>query len=242
MPSLRCRTSKLAGVALLLLLPGIASLPSPVLAAAATERSIDGSEIDRHIAAASQAFGLPEAWIRAVIWAESGGNPHAVSAAGAIGLMQVMPETWADLRARYALGADPFEPRDNVMAGTAYLREMYDRFGAVGFLAAYHAGPGRYTDHLSTGHALPPETVAYVAALQPAIDGTAAVPAAGGLRPAGDAWTAAPIFIATTGVSSTDDRLVPRRQADSASDDGATATVGRLVPVSSGLFISGTHP
>ncbi|MFZ2871000.1 lytic transglycosylase domain-containing protein [Zavarzinia sp.] len=242
MPSLRRRASKLAGFALLLLLPGIASLPPPADAAAATERSIDGREIDRHIAAASQAFSLPEAWIRAVIRAESGGDPDAVSTAGAMGLMQVMPETWADLRARYALGADPFDPCDNVMAGTAYLREMYDRFGAFGFLAAYHAGPGRYTDHLSTGRALPPETVAYVAALQPAIDGTAAIPATGGLRPAGDAWAAAPIFIITTGVSSADDRLVPRQQADSASDDGPMVAVARLAPVSSGIFISGPHP
>ena len=237
MPSLRRRASKFAGFALLLLLPGIASLPPKVLAATA-ESPTDDSGIDRYIAAASLAFGLPEAWIRAVIRAESGGDPRAVSTAGAMGLMQVMPETWADLRARYALGADPFDPRDNVMAGTVYLREMYDRFGAFGFLAAYHAGPGRYADHLSTGRALPSETVAYVIALQPAIDGTAAIPAAGGLRPAGHAWTSAPLFITTAGVPSTDDRLAPRRQADGS----ATATVVSLAPASSGLFIPRARP
>lgn len=237
MPPLRRRVSKFAGFALLLLLTGIASLPPPALAWAA-ERPADDNGIDRHIAAASQAFGLPEAWIRAVIRAESGGDPHAVSVAGAMGLMQVMPETWTDLRARYALGADPFDPRDNVMAGTAYLREMYDRFGAFGFLAAYHAGPGRYADHLSTGRALPSETIAYVAVLQPAIDGTAAIPATGGLRPAGHAWTAAPLFIATAGVPSADDRLTPRRQADGS----ATATVVSLAPASSGLFIPRACP
>lgn len=237
MPPLRRRASKRAGFALLLLLLGIASLP-PAALAAATEKPADDSGIDRHIAAASQAFGLPEAWIRAVIRAESGGDPHAVSVAGAMGLMQVMPETWADLRARYALGADPFDPRDNVMAGTAYLREMYDRFGAFGFLAAYHAGPGRYADYLSTGHALPSETVAYVIALQPAINGTAAIPATGGLRPAGDAWTAAPLFITTAGVPSTEDRLAPRRQADGS----ATAAVVSLAPASSGLFIPRARP
>jgi len=237
MPPLRRRASKLAGFTLLLLLPGIASLPPPALASA-TESPADNSGIDRYIVAASQAFGLPEAWIRAVIREESGGDPRAVSTAGAIGLMQVMPETWADLRARYALGADPFDLRDNIMAGTAYLREMYDRFGAFGFLAAYHAGPGRYADHLSTGRALPSETIAYVTVLQPAIDGTAAIPDAGGLRPAGHAWTSAPLFITTVGVPSADDQPAPRRQADGS----ATATVARLVPGSSGLFIPRARP
>jgi soluble lytic murein transglycosylase-like protein len=82
-----------------------------------------------------------------------------------MGLMQIMPATWVELSIRYALGLDPFDPQDNILAGTAYLREMHDRFGSAGFLAAYHAGPARYEQHLATGQPLPPETVAYVAAV-----------------------------------------------------------------------------
>ena len=84
-----------------------------------------------------------------------------------MGLMQLMPGTWVELGVRYGLGLDPFDPRDNVFAGTAYLREMHERFGSAGFLAAYHAGPSRYEQHLATGQPLPPETVAYVAAVAP---------------------------------------------------------------------------
>ncbi|WP_447411863.1 lytic transglycosylase domain-containing protein, partial [Clostridium perfringens] len=74
---------------------------------------------------------------------ESAGDAHAVSRAGAIGLMQIMPATYAELRRDLGLGPDPFAVRDNVLAGTAYLRRMYDRYGSPGFLAAYNAGPGR---------------------------------------------------------------------------------------------------
>ncbi len=101
-----------------------------------------------HITEASQRFGIPEHWIRAVLRAESAGDVRAISSAGAMGLMQVMPDTWAGLRVRYRLGRDPYDPRDNILAGTAYLREMWDRYGNVGaMLAAYNAGPGRYDEH-----------------------------------------------------------------------------------------------
>ena len=59
-----------------------------------------------------------------------------------IGLMQIMPTTWAALRRRYSLGVDPYDAHDNILGGTALLRELYDRFGANGFLAAYNAGSG----------------------------------------------------------------------------------------------------
>ena len=85
--------------------------------------------------------------------------------------MQIMPKTWAELRARHRLGADPYDPQDNILAGTAYIRELYDRYGAPGFLAAYNAGPGRYERHLATGRPLPAETQAYVATLAPMIKG-----------------------------------------------------------------------
>lgn len=117
------------------------------------------------IAEASARFAIPASWIRAVMLIESGGDQRAASPRGALGLMQLMPGTWVDLSARYELGLDPFYPHDNVMAGTAYLKEMHDRFGSAGFLAAYHAGPARYEQHLAIGKPLPQDTIAYVAAV-----------------------------------------------------------------------------
>lgn len=119
---------------------------------------------------ASARFGVPASWIERVMRAESGGRTlrdgHPItSRAGAMGLMQLMPATWAALRARLGLGADPFEPRGNVLAGAAYLRMMYERFGYPGLFAAYNAGPARYAAHLASGRPLPPETRAYLAAL-----------------------------------------------------------------------------
>jgi hypothetical protein len=105
-----------------------------------------------------------------VLRVESGAKQRARSSKGAVGLMQIMPKTWTELRARYGLGADPFDPHDNILAGAAYIRELYDRYGAPGFLAAYNAGPGRYERHLATGRPLPDETQAYVATLAPMIN------------------------------------------------------------------------
>jgi soluble lytic murein transglycosylase-like protein len=119
------------------------------------------------VAEAAGRFGLPAAWITAVLHAESAGDARAVSPAGAMGLMQLMPDTWSDLRQRLALGADPFDPHDNILAGAGYLRELLDRYGPTGFLAAYNAGPGRYEAHLRGDRALPAETLAYLAALAP---------------------------------------------------------------------------
>jgi len=131
------------------------------------------ANIEALIAEASARFALPPNWIAAVMRAESAFDPHAVSSAGALGLMQVMPRTYAELRIRHGLGPDPFDPRDNILAGAAYLREMYDRFGAPGFLAAYNSGPRRYQAHLSHARPLPPETRRYVAAVAPAVVGQA---------------------------------------------------------------------
>ncbi|MEK9211606.1 lytic transglycosylase domain-containing protein [Sphingomonas sp. 2378] len=122
------------------------------------------------IAEASRRFGVPEPWIAAVMQAESAGRTHLngrpiVSRAGAMGLMQVMPDTYAEMRRRHGLGPDPYDPRDNILAGTAYLRLMHDRFGYPGLFGAYNAGPGRYAEHLATGRPLPAETRAYIAQL-----------------------------------------------------------------------------
>lgn len=120
------------------------------------------------VAEASQRFGLPIAWIERVMQAESGGRTMLngrpiVSRAGAMGLMQLMPGTWAEMRAVLGLGSDAFDPRDNILAGTAYLRRMYDRFGYPGMFAAYNAGPGRYAAYLAGRQPLPEETRAYLA-------------------------------------------------------------------------------
>lgn len=117
------------------------------------------------IAESAQCFDLPASWIGAVLSAESAGDPHAVSPKGAMGLMQIMPGTWAELRAQLGLGTDPFDPRDNILAGAAYLRRMRDRYGYPGLFAAYNAGPARYEEHMKTGTPLPAETRRYLATL-----------------------------------------------------------------------------
>jgi hypothetical protein len=84
-----------------------------------------------------------------------------------MGLMQLMPGTWAEMRARLGIGHDPDDPRDNILAGTFYLRLMYEQFGYPGLFAAYNAGPGRYAEHLARRRALPAETVGYLASVAP---------------------------------------------------------------------------
>lgn len=172
------------------------------------------------IAEAAQRFDIPATWIRAVMGAESAGDPGAVSSAGAMGLMQIMPGTWADLRVRHHLGRDPYDPRDNILAGAAYLRELRDRYGSPGFLAAYNAGPERYEASLA-GRPLPSETRAYVAAIAPIIGGGVGVPV---IIAAVDqsAWTHAPLFI-----------VQPDRSGASAS----AHDMSRIMPRSDGLFM-----
>lgn len=131
-----------------------------------------------YIQQASARFDVPTDWIRAVMHQESGGNEYlnghlTTSASGAMGLMQLMPETYQDMQAQNDLGPDPYNPLDNIMAGTAYIREMYDLYGSPGFLAAYNAGPGRYSAYLNHRASLPYETRQYVAAIQPNLGGGA---------------------------------------------------------------------
>ena len=125
-----------------------------------------------YIREASARFDMPVPWIRALMRVESGGKEYVngklvTSGAGAMGLMQVMPGTYDELRQRHNLGDDPYEPHDNIMAGVAYMREMYDIYGAPGFLAAYNAGPARLDDYLSNNRPLPDETRRYVAMIGP---------------------------------------------------------------------------
>ena len=154
-------------------------------------------DIASHVAEAAQRFGLPETWIYAVLRTESAGRVGAVSPAGAMGLMQLMPGTWDRQRSRYGLGSDPFDPRDNIIAGTSYLRELYDSYGANGFLAAYNAGPGRYEDWRDRGRPLPAETRAYVAKIAPMLQ-LASVPAsvasASPMQPVRASWSQSQLF------------------------------------------------
>jgi soluble lytic murein transglycosylase-like protein len=128
---------------------------------------------------ASDRFGVPEAWIRAVIATESGGRTIVngepiTSPAGALGPMQVMPQTYDELRLRYGLGPDPADPEQSILAGTAYLKELHDRFGLAGMFAAYNAGPERYQAYLDGNLTLPEETTAYLTALENVAPGIAA--------------------------------------------------------------------
>lgn len=120
-----------------------------------------------YIDEASVRFGVPTSWIERVMRAESSGlttlNGRPIrSRAGAMGLMQLMPSTWSAMRARLALGPNPDDPRDNILAGTFYLRLMYDRFGYPGLFGAYNAGPGAYAEWLAGKRRLPGETIAYL--------------------------------------------------------------------------------
>jgi len=106
---------------------------------------------------ASRRYGVEVGLIKAVIKAESNGNPRAVSHAGAQGLMQLMPAT-----ARGLGVTNSFDPEQNVMAGTRFLRELLDRYhGNVDkALAAYNWGPGNVD---RKPHLLPRETRDYLA-------------------------------------------------------------------------------
>lgn len=129
-----------------------------------------------YIREASARFDMPDIWVRSLMGVESGGREYMdggliTSGAGAMGLMQVMPSTYDELRDRYKLGDDPFDPHDNIIAGVAYMREMYELYGSPGFLAAYNAGPARLDDYLSNLRPLPDETRRYVAMIGPNLRG-----------------------------------------------------------------------
>lgn len=120
------------------------------------------------ITEASKKYSVPEKWIRAVIIAESAGRTMSdsrrkiISSAGAMGLMQLMPSTYADMRRQEGLGRDPYDPHDNIMAGTAYLHYLHGRYGYPAMFAAYNDGPGHLDERLANERLLPVETITYV--------------------------------------------------------------------------------
>lgn len=232
--SARFRTSALG------LLCALSSFPA--YAETARDETIS-NQLSRHLAItsalteASNRFRLPVHWLRAVMRAESGGDAKSISRKGAIGLMQLMPATYAELRTRYGLGADPFDPHDNIQAGAAYLRELLDQYGERGLLAAYNAGPGRYEDHLR-GRSLPAETTDYVRRIASALSlgGDSAAP----YLPS-SANRASPIFVAITRPRGHDDQQ-PRHGVEPAL--GAEASTRRsLIPtrIDVRLFATDLH-
>jgi hypothetical protein len=188
------------------------------------------------IAEASRRFNVPTDWIRAVMNVESAAQVRALSPKGAVGLMQIMPPTYATLRARYALGANPYDPRNNIMAGAAYLREMLDRYGTPGFLAAYNAGPCRYEEHLRAGRPLPIETQQYVAMLAPIIGGGQLDDRPPVVADAG-AWLRALLFPVQAENKPADDRPSFAMQPERRPIARAIVDLSGLAPQSGDLFV-----
>jgi hypothetical protein len=154
--------------------------------------------------------------------------------------MQIMPATWDMLAARHRLGSDPYDPRDNIMAGSSYLREMHDRYGMVGMLAAYNAGPGRYEDYLRFGRPLPAETRAYLTRLLPRIGIGSPREAGGPSLPPRPHWTQAALFPQRAVASAMGPPSAPTKPQDRTDDAGHR----RDATTASSLFIArtGTRP
>jgi len=226
----------------LLIIAGVILVIAPVTPAdaqmAATRVRAASDPFSSFVTEAAQRFGIPAAWIRAVMRVESRSDRHAISPKGAMGVMQLMPGTWAALRVRYGLGRDPYDPRDNILAGAAYLREMHDRYGSPGFLAAYNAGPGRYEDYRDRRRPLPAETIAYVAELLPLIDGGDVDPAIITAPVARLAGTKASLFAIRSDSAQAADHAASDRSSRDASGGVGVRDVSAIAPQSKGLFVA----
>lgn len=198
MPMRRRHAMCLHGFAFICGIAFAAELPAMARAAAASvpgTRQLSTHPYALHVTEASQRFGIPERWIWAVMRAESGGQSRAVSHAGAMGLMQIMPRTWAMLSARFHLGPDPFDIRANILGGAAYLRLMWDRYGDVALmLAAYNAGPRRVDDYRMRRRRLPAETANYVAKISSSLGTAATFRVTSSPHAVAQSWRHAPVF------------------------------------------------
>jgi hypothetical protein len=194
------------------------------------------AEIETFVEEAAKRFVVPARWIRAIMRVESHGDVRARSPKGAVGLMQVMPSTYEELRLRHGFGVDPFDPRDNILAGSAYMRELLDRYGSPGFLAAYNAGPARFDRYLTAGRALPAETLGYVEALAPMIDH-------GQLQrrvdsgPTSFTGNDAPLFALRADGNPSGESSSPGMQPNGASTARRVVDLSALVPHSNDLFV-----
>jgi len=210
---------------------GVALAAGQLLAQSANDQA--GNAFAGFISEASQRFAVPVRWISSVIRLESAGDVHAKSRKGARGLMQIMPETWAGLRLRYDLGNDPYDARDNIVAGTAYLAELRDRYGAPGAFAAYNAGPARYERHLA-GEPLPTETQAYVANLTTLVGAEFTSGRLGGSH----SWTVAPIFVTQSERKSIPNWRQARTVASNVIASSDVHDLSSVIPSGTTLFIA----
>jgi soluble lytic murein transglycosylase-like protein len=159
-------------VSVVILRPSPLNKPLANTKALEREQAMSTAElIDRwapHIKEASHRFRISTDWIEAVMRIESGGrtlsddNQPITSSAGAMGIMQVMPDTYRDMRLSYGLGGNPHDPRDNILAGTAYLRLLQEKYGYPRMFAAYNAGPAALEAQSAGKRKLPKETRDYV--------------------------------------------------------------------------------
>ena len=157
--------------------------PKPVLSAFQQEEAMGPAELIKRwhpiTAKASRRFGVPLIWINAVMRLESGGrtmlseNQRMISDKGALGLMQVLPGTFAEMRAQYGLGTDVFDPKNNINAGAAYLKWLRGKYGFPALFAAYNAGPGSVEAVMARTKVLPAETRLYMAGINKILGGGA---------------------------------------------------------------------
>ncbi|MCA1526827.1 lytic transglycosylase domain-containing protein [Bradyrhizobium yuanmingense] len=181
----------------------------------------------------SQRFAIPVNWIVSVISIESAGDVHAKSPRGAMGLMQIMPATWAELRERYNLGNDPYDPHDNILAGTAYLRELLDRYGSPGVFATYNAGPSRYQEYLAGG-SLPDETRVYVAKLANLL----AIELPPSWTSSGQSSAGSTLFVTRSDLMKTRDRSLALMPSSGVTTAISAPDVSSMVPRPIGVFVS----
>ncbi|HEY1629925.1 MAG TPA: lytic transglycosylase domain-containing protein [Rhizomicrobium sp.] len=171
--------------------PKTTPLPSKPTAFDLEQRMTFGQLMKRWdplILEAAKRFAVPAAWVRAVMQAESGGRTMLgedlpiTSNMGAMGLMQLMPETYDEMRRAYRLGGDPYDPHDNIMAGAAYLRILRDKYGYPQMFAAYNDGPGHLEERLKQDGLLPVETQNYVATITARLEGRSVGSGKGNLK------------------------------------------------------------
>jgi soluble lytic murein transglycosylase-like protein len=180
------RRASILAFAVLLTAPALAAAPP---SAFQSEQQMGYRQLmqrwDPLIIEASQRFGVPEIWIRSVMQAESGGrtmsgeNRPITSGAGAMGLMQLMPSTWADMRADHGLGPDPYAPRDNIFAGAAYLHWLNSKYGYPALFAAYNDGPGNLEARMVDAGLLPAETRSYLTRVTAEVEGREVISGSG---------------------------------------------------------------
>jgi hypothetical protein len=168
---------------------------------------------------------------------ESAGDPRARSPKGAMGLMQIMPETWADLRAHRRFGNDPYDPHDSILAGAVYLRELHDRYGSPGFLVPYNAGPCRY-EHYLAGRPLPAETLAYVTKITLLLGGgeLAGPPSVAAVH--SKSWTEAPLFVGRSERATAADQVSAELRSNRASTSDPMRDLPAIVPQARSLFVA----